>query len=132
METAISLEQQAIRLGPRDPYIGNFYARIGQAHLLLAYTDEAIIWFEKAAGAIPGYGVPHAWLASAYALKGETERAAFELAKARKLTSRYSSIARVKAAGTLGGPGYWGVPKVRALFEATYFTGLRKAGMPEG
>ena len=24
-----------------------------------------------------------------------------------------------------------GVPKVRALFEATYFAGLRKAGMPE-
>jgi TolB-like protein len=131
METAISLEHQAIRLGPRDPYIGNFYARIGQTHLLLAHTDEAIIWFENAAGTIPGYGVPHAWLASAYALKGETERAAFELAEARRLTSRYSSIARVKAAGTLGGPGYWGVPKVRALFEATYFAGLRKAGMPE-
>lgn len=25
----------------------------------------------------------------------------------------------------------WGVAKVRALFEATYFAGLRKAGMPE-
>ena len=25
----------------------------------------------------------------------------------------------------------WGVPKIRALYEATYFTGLRKAGMPE-
>jgi adenylate cyclase len=131
METAISLEQQAIRLGPRDPYIGIFYFRIGQAHLLLAHTDEAIIWFEKAAGAIPGFGVPHAWLASAYALKGETERAASELAEARRLTSRYSSIARVKAAGILGGPGYWWVPKVRALIEATYFAGLRKAGMPE-
>jgi hypothetical protein len=27
--------------------------------------------------------------------------------------------------------GHWGVPKVRALVEATYFAGLRKAGMPE-
>jgi hypothetical protein len=27
--------------------------------------------------------------------------------------------------------GYYGVPKVRALFEATYFAGLRKAGMAE-
>jgi hypothetical protein len=26
---------------------------------------------------------------------------------------------------------YFRVPKVRALFEATYFAGLRKAGMPE-
>ena len=25
----------------------------------------------------------------------------------------------------------WGVPTVRALVEATYFAGLRKAGMPE-
>jgi len=133
METAISLEQHAIRLGPRDPYIGNFYSRIGQAHLLLAQTDEAIIWFEKAAGAIPGYGVPRAYLASAYALKGKTERASAELAEARRLAAdgRYSSIARLKAAGTVGGPGYWGVPKVRALFEATYFAGLRKAGVPE-
>jgi len=24
-----------------------------------------------------------------------------------------------------------GVPKTRALFEATYFAGLRKAGMPD-
>ena len=29
-------------------------------------------------------------------------------------------------------PGAWGgVPKIRALFETTYFAGLRKAGMPE-
>jgi len=38
---------------------------------------------------------------------------------------RFSSIAQLKAAQ------YWGVPKIRALYEATYFAGLRKAGMPE-
>jgi hypothetical protein len=27
--------------------------------------------------------------------------------------------------------GDFGVPKTRALFEATYFVGLRKAGAPE-
>jgi len=37
------------------------------------------------------------------------------------------SIAHLKAQ-----PGAWlGVPKIRALYEATYFAGLRKAGMPE-
>jgi len=134
IEEAISLEQRAIRLGPRDPYIGNFYLRIGQAHLLLAHTDEAIAWFEKAARATPESGGSHARLAAAYALKGETERAGSEHAEARMRVprgGRYSSIARLKAAGTFGGPGYWGVPKVRDLFEATYFAGLRKAGMPE-
>ena len=69
----------------------------------------------------------HAYLASAYALKGETERAAAELAEARRLRGEhsYASIARMAARG------YWGVPKIRALFEATYFEGLREAGVPE-
>jgi hypothetical protein len=49
-----------------------------------------------------------------------------ELAEARRLSpdGHYTSIARVKAE-------YFGVPSVRALYEATYFEGLRKAGMPE-
>ena len=38
---------------------------------------------------------------------------------------RYSSIAGLKAFG------YFGVPKIRALYEPTYFAGLRKAGIPE-
>jgi len=134
IEEAISLEQRAIRLGPRDPYIGNFYLRIGQAHLLLAHTDEAIAWFEKARVAYPvATPTSRAWLASAYALKGDSERAAAALVEARSMArdGRFSSIARLKAAGTFGGPGYWGMPGVRDLFEGTYFEGLRKAGMPE-
>jgi hypothetical protein len=69
----------------------------------------------------------HSWLASAYALKGETVRAAAELAEAQRLAggSSFSSIAHLMS------EGLWGVPKIRALFEATYFAGLRKAGMPE-
>jgi hypothetical protein len=71
---------------------------------------------------------PHAFLASAYALKGETDRAAAELNEARRLAAddRYSSTAAHRRAAT-----YFGVAKVRALFEATFFAGLRKAGMPE-
>jgi hypothetical protein len=40
----------------------------------------------------------------------------------------YSSIAAMRAAP---GTRYWGVEKIRALYEATYFAGLRKAGVPE-
>jgi hypothetical protein len=75
-----------------------------------------------------------AWLASAYALAGHDERAASELAEARgrAFDDRYSSIVRLRAAGPYPtAPGNWGVPKIRALYEATYFAGLRKAGMPE-
>ena len=86
-EEAILLQEQAIRLSPRDPLVGAFYQRIGIAHLLQSRTDEAIPWFEKARGANPGHPGAHAWLASAYALKGDTERAAAELAEARRLNS---------------------------------------------
>ena len=83
----------------------------------------------RRAAPIAGYHRIHASLAAAYALKGETERAAAELAEARRLSGddRYSSIARLKARRRQ----FLGAPKIRALFEATYFAGLRKAGMPE-
>jgi TolB-like protein/Flp pilus assembly protein TadD len=130
IEEIIPLEKQAIRLSPRDPAVGFWYGAIGFVHLLQSRTDEAILWLEKARSVLPG--VPHAYLASAYALGGQTERAAAELAEARRLSgdNRYSSIARLRVAG-LSGSGTWGVPKVRALFEATYFAGLRKAGVPD-
>jgi adenylate cyclase len=127
IEEMIPAQEQAIRLSPRDPVIGTFYHRIGIVHLLQSRTDEAIHWVEKARNANPVHPLSRALLASAYALKGETERAAVELAEARKLSgdNRFSSLARLKAAQ------YFGVPKVRALFETTYLAGLRKAGVPE-
>jgi TolB-like protein/class 3 adenylate cyclase/Flp pilus assembly protein TadD len=129
IEEVIPLVEQATRLSPRDPSIGVCYYLIGTVHLLQSRTDEAIIWFEKARSAQPSEPFEHSRLAAAYALKGETERAAAELAEAQRLDSGkiFSSIARLKAF-----PGAWrGVPKIRALYEATYFAGLRKAGMLE-
>ena len=128
IQEAIPLTEQAIRLSPRDPNLGIWYENIGLVHLLQSRLDEASIWLERARSANPQHPAPHARLASAYALKGETERATAELAEARRLArdGRFSSLGRLKAA-----VGYWGVPSVHALFEATYFAGLRKAGMPE-
>jgi hypothetical protein len=84
------------------------------------------MWLEKARGANPAASLIRAWLASAYALEGKAERAATELAEARRLSSSYhlSSLARLTALGS------W-TPKARPLLEATYFAGLRQAGMPE-
>jgi TolB-like protein/Flp pilus assembly protein TadD len=127
IEEAIPLIEQAIRVSPRDPQISNWHQRIGNVHLLQSHIDEAIVWLEKARNGNPAHPLIRANLASAYGLKGETERAATELAEARRLSAdgRFSSIARLKAAQ------YLGVPKIRALFEATYLAGLRLAGMPE-
>jgi tetratricopeptide (TPR) repeat protein len=127
IEEAIPTQERAIRLSPRDPRIWLYYYWIGQVHLLQSRIDVAIFWFEKARSANPEHTLPHAYLASAYALNGEIERGAAELAQARLLGSddRYSSIARLRAVGPFG------VPKIRALFEATYFVGLHKAGVAE-
>lgn len=99
IEEVIGLVEQAIRLSPRDPYIAYRYSQIGRVRLLQSSTDEALLWLERARDANPGHPLFHAWLASAYGLKGDTERAAGEFAETRRLSpeDRYSSIARLKA-----------------------------------
>jgi len=107
----------AIRLSPRDPLLGIFYNQIGQVHLLQSRIDEAIIWLERARNHTPAFSGIRAGLAAAHALNGDTERAAKELAEARKLSAgdHYSSLTRLRTIRN------WGVPKIRALFEATLF-----------
>jgi adenylate cyclase len=128
IEETIPLTERAIQLSPRDPNLGGFYQLIGVAHLLQSRTEDAILWLEKARNYIAAYSALHRDLAAAYALRGEIERAAAELTEARGLSSddRYSSIARLKAVYR-----FPGLPKFRALIDATYIAGLRKAGMPE-
>ncbi|MBV9016074.1 MAG: hypothetical protein JO058_10515, partial [Alphaproteobacteria bacterium] len=67
----------------------------------------------------------HAWLAAAYGLKGDNERAHAELAEAEQLNEGYGTLATVKKSP------WFAKPEIRALADATYFAGLRKAGMPE-
>ena len=126
-DESIRLTEQAIRLSPRDSFVAFRYFWIGFVHLLQSRTDEAIAWLEKARRADPRIAPPHYFLAGAYGLKGELDRAKAELAEAEKLTGsdRYSTITRVRANGDLN------TPAVRDRFENVFLAGLRKAGMPE-
>ena len=128
IDEAIAAQEQAIRLSPRDPLLPNWYWRIGMVHLLQSRFDEATLWLERARSANPNLSGPHAWLASAYALQGRLEAARTELAEARQLTgdTRYASIADFIRIASQA----W-APKIRALVDATFFAGLRGAGMPE-
>ena len=74
---------------------------------------------------IPPRGFIRAYLSSAYALKGESEHAAIELAEARSRGGFSQSVAQERA-GTR-----YETRDVRALADATFWAGLRKAGMPE-
>jgi tetratricopeptide (TPR) repeat protein len=99
LDAAIPAQQLAIRLSPRDPRLPNWYWRIGMVHLLQSRNDEALLWLERARNANPRLAGPHAWLASAYSLRGNTEGATAELAEARRLSGdkRYASIGLRKA-----------------------------------
>ena len=79
LDDAVALEEQAIRLSPRDPFLAVWYFRIGQARLLQSRVDDAIDWLQKADNQNSAYPFVHTWLAAAYGLKGELPRAAGEL-----------------------------------------------------
>jgi TolB-like protein/Flp pilus assembly protein TadD len=132
IDEAITAQLQAIRLSPRDPAIGLWYFRTGQAHLVQSRFDEAIPWLEKARSVEPGIPFIRAFLAAAYALIGDTEKAAAQLGEAQRLDGKcsFSSIARLKLMGSIN-QNRGARPEIRELFEATYYAGLRKAGMLE-
>jgi len=117
--------ERAIRLSPNEPGIALWHGRLGIVELLQSHTDEALSWLEKANSENPRLPVVHAYLAAAYALKGQTERARAALAEAQRLSPVYANLASVQKSN------WYDEPKIRALAEATYFSGLRKAGLPE-
>src|SRR5262249_42529043 len=64
IDEAIALQEQVIRLSPRDPFNGNRYFTIGYAHLLQSRTDEAIGWLEHGRKLSPRVAFTHASLAA--------------------------------------------------------------------
>jgi TolB-like protein/Tfp pilus assembly protein PilF len=125
-DEAITYFEGAIRLSPHERSIASWYGRMGVIYLLRSHTDEAIGRLEKANSENPRLPYVHGYLAAGYALKGEMDRARAELAEAQGLSKMYSSLASVQKST------WFDDPKIRALAEATYFPGLRRAGIPEG
>ncbi|HEX6440955.1 MAG TPA: tetratricopeptide repeat protein [Stellaceae bacterium] len=124
----ISLLERAIQLSPQDPSIGPWYWRIGMVQVYRRQPDEAIKWLEKAQAAYaprgPGSGYwVHGWLAAAYAMKGDSERAKTELNEAWKYPF-YRSVAAIKADPIYADSRVWG------LAEPTFIAGLKAAGLP--
>jgi adenylate cyclase len=105
--------------------IFEWYCRIGEAHLLQSRVDQAIGWLEKSRSANPAVWYVHAWLAAAYALAGDLERARAALVVAQTLqgTDFERSLAHMA--------DRFAAPDIRARFESNIRAGLRKAGWQE-
>ncbi len=125
-EAGISPLEQAIRLRPDDPNLAFTYWALGTCQLLLGRVDQAIDLLQTALAANARFWVPYFYLAGAYGLKGDLDRARSALAESRRLKPALQSVARMRAENPwLSNPQYW------ALQERTLNLGLRRAGFPD-
>jgi tetratricopeptide (TPR) repeat protein len=119
---AVVLVAHAIAMDPPGSW---WTIRVGcEAHLLLGQYEDAIAACEKALGQAGEEFDIASFLAAADAHQGATERAAEEKAKISRRSPRFS-IATVKA------KRYSVHPQYMRLAEAHWYSGLRKAGIPE-
>jgi TolB-like protein/class 3 adenylate cyclase/Tfp pilus assembly protein PilF len=125
LDGAIPYIEQAIHLSPHEPGIAAWYGRIGVMELLQGNVDDALASLGRARSENARLPFVHAYLAAAYATKGDLKRAGTELAAAQRLGTGYASLAAVKKSI------WYDNPKIRALAEANYFPALRRAGLTE-
>jgi len=119
---AVTLVAQAIAMDPPGSW---WTIRVGcEAQLLLGQYDDAIAACEKATGRMGDEFDIAYFLAAAYAHKGLTTRAAEEKAKILRGAPGFT-IAALKA------KQYSTNPEYQRLAEAHWYSGLRKAGIPE-
>jgi tetratricopeptide (TPR) repeat protein len=125
-EAGISPLERAIRLRSDDPNIALTYWALGTCQLLLGRVDQAIDLLQTARAANARLWVPYLYLAGAYGLKGDLDRARSALAESLRLKPALRSIARMRAENPwLSNPQYW------AFQEKTLNLGLRRAGLPD-
>jgi tetratricopeptide (TPR) repeat protein len=125
-EAGTSPLEQAIRLRSDDPNIATAYWLLGTCQLLLGRIDQAIDLLQTARAAKTLWWVPYFYLAGAYGLKGDLDRARSALGESLRLQPAVRSVARMRAETPwLGNPQYW------ALQEKTLNLGLRQVGFPD-
>ena len=125
-EAAIPPLEQAIRLGPDDRKDAITYWVLGTCQLLLGRVDQAIDLLQTARAADTRSWVPYFYLAGAYGLRGDLDRARSALAESMRLKPAIKSLDRMRVENAwLSNAQYW------ALQEKTLNLGLRRAGLPD-
>ena len=125
-EGGIAPLEQAIRLDPDGPNLAVAYWALGTCQLLLGRVDQAIDLLQTASAANRRSWVPYFYLAAAYGLRGDRERAKSALAESIRLKPAIKSLARMRAENR-----WLADPRYQALQVKTLDVGLRRAGLPD-
>ena len=120
---AIELLTQAISLNPKHPHEAALVV-MGWAYFMLGDNDAAIEWCLRSVEKNPDLSVGYAFLAMAYALKGEDAKAHAAAAEARQSDPHNTLSAARKDLSTYG-------PAYIEWFESKLVPAWRKAGLPE-
>ena len=118
--------EQAIRLAPNDPNLAIAYWALGTCQLLSGLVDQAIDLLQTASAADHRLWVPYFYLAAAYGLRGDLDKAKSALAEAIRLKPAIKSLARMRAENR-----WLTDPRYQALQVKTLNVGLRRAGFPD-
>jgi class 3 adenylate cyclase len=122
-EAGIPALERAIQHGSNP---ATTYWALGTCQLLAGQVDQAINILQMARNNNARYWVPHFYLAGAYGLLGDLERARSALAASTELKPAIRSLVRMRVENRwLSNPEYW------ALQEQTLNLGLRRAGLPD-
>lgn len=119
--------EEVVRLSPSDYSISAVTNwAFGTCHLLLGNLDQAIELLQTACAANDHFWVSHLYLAGAYGLKGDLDKARASLAKSLSWKPAIKTLARMQAENPwLGNPRYW------ELQDKTLNLGLRRVGFPD-
>ena len=122
-ERAIELLTQAINLDPKHP-AEVVLLNMGRAYFMLGDNDTAIGWYLKSLETNPAYPTTYAYLAMAYALKGEEAKARAAVADLRRVNPefKYAELRKPQSTSPVAYKEY---------FEKKYLPAARKAGLPE-
>ncbi|MBV8590662.1 MAG: tetratricopeptide repeat protein, partial [Acetobacteraceae bacterium] len=114
---------EALRISPRDTWVGIWATIAGTAKLGLGRDEEAVAWLSRSIELNPNFPTPHFSLAAALALLGRLEHAR-EAARAGLELNPSFTIARFRSLAFSDNPLYLATRE--RLYE-----GMRIAGVPE-
>ena len=123
-EETIRLNEQAMRLSPRDPQLANWQFDIGFAHWVLGDDNQATLWLQRARSANPQLPFVPILLCAINAHQGKLDVARSELNQAQQRASWLTCVARVRAIVPVDDPIVLG-------WTERLCRGLALAGLPE-